>query len=172
MPTQSLNYFLNQIREPNRTGCLKFYEDYKDRIHKAAGSFIKHQAWEGGYVGHLEETMNIAKSMYESLSKIRPFPFTLPDVYLSLFWHDAEKIFKYTEPAKTFKSDKEKITFIFELMHEYNIALTDEIKNAILYVHGEGEMYSSFENVQKPLAAFVHCCDTISARIWNEHPQK
>ncbi len=57
-------------------------------------------------------------------------------------------------------------------MKEYNIVITDDIKNAIIYVHGEGEMYSSFENVQKPLAAFVHCCDTISARVWSDHPRR
>ncbi len=103
---QTLLSFISQIDEPNRAGCLRFYEEYKDRIHTAAGSFIKHQAWEGGYVGHLEETMNIAKVTYEALKDIRPITFSLSDAYLALFWHDVEKIFKYTEPKKIFTSDK------------------------------------------------------------------
>ncbi len=167
----TLEEFIDQMSEPNRDGCLRFYKDHKERITTAAGSFIKHQAWKGGYNGHLEETLNIAKVTYEALTSIRELPFSLPDAYLSLFWHDAEKIFKYTEPKKIFHSENEKFTFVLELMREYGIIITDDIKNAIIYVHGEGDMYSSFENVQRPLAAFIHCCDTISARIWSDHPK-
>ncbi len=164
--------FITAIDEKNRAGCMRFYEDYKDRINAAPGSFMKHQAWEGGYVGHLEEAMCIARAMYGSLEAIRPLPFSLPDAYLAIFWHDAEKIFKYTEPKKTFESDEKKLAFIFGLMKEYDISVTDDVRNAMLYVHGEGNMYSPFENVQRPLAAFVHCCDTISARVWPDHPKK
>ncbi len=167
----TLEEFIGQLPQPSRDGCLRFYNDYKDRIITAAGSFIKDQSWKGGYVGHIEETMNIAKVAYEGLLSIRPLPFSLADAYLSLFWHDAEKIFKYTEPNKTFHSENENFTLILELMREYGITISDDVKNAIIYVHGEGEMYSSFENVQRPLAAFIHCCDTISARIWSDFPK-
>ncbi len=116
--------------------------------------------------------MRISTVTYDALSTFRPLSFSLSDSYTSLFWHDVEKIFTYTEPKKTFTSGSQKIAFILELMKEYEINITDSIKNAILYVHGEGDMYSSFENIQKPLAAFVHCCDTISARVWSEYPKK
>ena len=169
---KSILEYIKDIDQPNQDGCLRFYNEYKERITSAAGSFIKHQAWEGGYVDHIEETMSIAEAIYEPLQSLHPVSFSLSDVYLSLFWHDAEKIFKYTEPKMSFKSEKEKISFIFELMREYGIDITEDIKNAIIYVHGEGEMYSPFENVQRPLAAFIHCCDTISARIWSDHPRQ
>jgi len=44
--------------------------------------------------------------------------------------------------------------------------------NALKYVHGEGNDYNPEVNVQGPLAAFVHCCDTFSARVWPDFPKE
>jgi hypothetical protein len=172
MEKLTLQQFIQLIDQPNQDGCLRFYADHKDRMESALGSFIKHQSVPGGYISHLEESMSIGKVVYEALLTIRPVTFSLSDVYLCLFWHDAEKIFKYTEPKMKFESEHQKFTFILGMMRDYGIIITDDIKNAILYVHGEGDMYSSFENIQKPLATFVHCCDTMSARIWSDFPKK
>jgi hypothetical protein len=50
--------------------------------------------------------------------------------------------------------------------------LTTAHKNALKYVHGEWADFNPTERIQGPLAAFVHTCDTISARIWYEYPQQ
>lgn len=56
--------------------------------------------------------------------------------------------------------------FILTQLNNYNITLNEEQYNALKYVHGEGKDYDPYKNVQLPLAAFVHCCDVMSARIW------
>lgn len=44
--------------------------------------------------------------------------------------------------------------------------------NALTYVEGEKNDYHPSKRIMNPLAAFVHCCDTISARIWFDEPKK
>jgi len=163
---------INHIDEPNRSACLKMHEDNKERFEKSPGSLIKHHAWKGGYIDHLEETMNLAYGLYNLMNKDRDLDFTLSDALLVLFLHDLEKPFRYVEPKKDFNSDKEKEEFIKDMVSEYNIDLNDNHKNALKYIHGEGEDYSREERVQKPLAAFVHVFDVISARIWFDYPKK
>lgn len=171
--TKKLEDFLDMLPEPNRSGCKRLLSDNHDRFTKSPGSKTKHQAWKGGYIHHLEETMNIAESLYETLSKTeRPLPFTLIDAVLVIFFHDLEKPFKYVEPAVIFLDDLEKASFILHKMDEYRIECTDDQYNALKYIHGEGIDYHPTERIQGPLGAFVHCCDTFSARIFFDYPKK
>lgn len=171
MQYKNLDYFLNHIDEPNRTGCLGIFNDNKERIEKSPGSLTKHQAWEGGYINHLEEAMNVAFGMFEMLNGFRPLDFTLSDALLILFLHDLEKPFRYVEPKQELDTENEKKAFVQTFIDTYNIVLTKNHENALHYIHGEGDDYSRTINVQKPLAAFVHLCDTVSARIWHEYPK-
>lgn len=50
---------------------------------------------------------------------------------------------------------------------EYDIALTPQQENALRYVEGEGDDYSSERRVMNELAAFYHMCDVASARIFH-----
>lgn len=172
MNRTTLAEFLEWIPSPNRTGCLALFHDHELRMKTAPGSSIKHQAWVGGYVDHLEEIMHIAVSLYEALSNIRPLPFTLADAILVLYLHDLEKPFKYIEPRTLFPDDESKKVFIETIMQHYAIVLTPDQHNALTYIHGEGDHHNPEKRIQGPLAAFVHCCDTISARIWFDEPKK
>lgn len=70
--------------------------DNFDRIAQAPGSSSNHQAWAGGYVDHVAETMNIGLQMFLGFTNLgRPMPFTLPDVLLVMFLHDLEKPWKH-----------------------------------------------------------------------------
>lgn len=60
------------------------------------GSKSKHQNWQGGYIQHLEEIMNIAIEMYHLLDTKRTLTFTISDCILVLFLHDLEKPWKYS----------------------------------------------------------------------------
>jgi hypothetical protein len=164
-------HYINQIPEPNRATCLKMMSDHADRFTAAPGSRHKHQAWPGGYYGHLAETMKIADHVYTGMSQIRPLPFTLQDAVLVLFLHDLEKPFKYIKPINDFHSEALKIAFVKEMIKRYGIVLSHEQQNALKYIHGEGSEHNSTTRVQGPLAAFVHSCDTMSARIWYDHPE-
>ena len=172
MIRQTFNQFLNLIEEPNRSACLQIFNDNKQRFEKSPGSLTKHQAWEGGYIDHLEEAMNVACGMFEMMNNFRPLDFSLSDALLVLFLHDLEKPFRYVEPKQELNTEKEKKAFVQSIIDEYDVELTDNHKNALQYIHGEGDDYSRTENVQKPLAAFVHLCDTVSARIWPNFPKK
>ncbi len=171
MQYKSFNHLISLIDEPNQTACLKIINDNKDRFEKASGSLAKHQAWIGGYINHLEEAMNVAINMYEMMNNFRPLDFTISDAILILFLHDLEKPFRYVEPKIELNTENEKKNFVQGIIDKYNILLNDNHKNALKYIHGEGDDYSRIENVQKPLAAFVHLCDTISARIWPDFPK-
>ncbi len=168
---KNLNHFLNLIDEPNKLACLQIFNDNKERFEIAPGSLTKHQAWPGGYINHLEEAMNIGLGMFEMMNTFRKLDFTLSDALLILFLHDLEKPFRYIEPKQEMNTEKEKKNFVQTIIDQYSIVLSDNHKNALQYIHGEGDDYSRTENVQKPLAAFVHLCDATSARIWPEYPK-
>jgi hypothetical protein len=167
-----LNMLIENIDEPNRGACKRLYEDHKERFDLAPGSFTKHQAWPGGYIDHLEETMNFGRDLFTLMNNTRKLDFSLSDILLVLFLHDLEKPFRYIEMKKEFDSDDDKEKFIEKLIAEYGFVLTETHRNALRYVHGEGEDFSRTERIQKPLAAFVHICDVTSARIWFDYPSR
>lgn len=171
----SLDELFEMIDEPNRSCCKNIYLDNKSIFDKSKGSNVKHQAWEGGYLGHITDTMNISLVLYKSLNNCRILPFSQSDSLLVLYLHDLEKPWKYagTESqkleVKSFSNPKE---FIKNKIEKYGFELTEGHWNALEYIHGEGEDYDPNKNVQLPLAAFVHSCDVISARIWHEFPKE
>lgn len=137
----------------------------QDFVRKAAGSSHNHQAWEGGYFDHVLETINIARWLYSTSP--RPMPFKLEDALLVLFLHDLEKPFK---SQMSFKSKKDRKDFRETLIQQNQIGLTDEQKNALEYVEGVPDSkYSNKDRVMNEMAAFVHCCDILSARLWHNH---
>jgi len=167
----SFTKLITLIDSTNRGSCLKLFEDNKVRFEKAPGSLLKHQAWKGGYIDHLTETMNFAISIYEITNAKRKLPFFISDVILVLFLHDLEKPFKYVEPKFDFHSDEDKEIFINKLIDEYGIILNEDQRNALKYIHGEGSDFLPDKRIQKPLAAFCHICDVFSARIWFDYPK-
>lgn len=168
---QKIITLLNQVDTSNREKCIAILNDHYDQFIKSPGSKFKHQAWEGGYLGHIVEIFSIAEKIYPSLQEIRPLPFTLGDAILVLFLHDLEKPFKYVEPKMHFSNEAEKKQFVQDMVKEYEITLTPEQENALMYVHGEGNDHNSTTRIQGPLGAFVHACDNFSARIWFDYPE-
>lgn len=159
--------FLVNYCVPYRDECIKLLEDNLYRFETAWGSSHNHQAWEGGYLDHVVEVMTIAHTLYFSLLDIRSLPFKLSDAFLVLFLHDLEKPWKKELGLKT-KAEKRK--FREDKIKEYNIILTLEQQNALLYVEGEGDDYRSDKRVMNELATFCHICDVTSARIWHDEP--
>jgi hypothetical protein len=170
----NLANLLKLIDSPNREKCQKMYNDNQKLFEYAKGSSSKHQAWKGGYIDHLEEIMNLAIMLYGTMNKLRELSFSLSDALFVLFIHDLEKPWKYSKNPNDLARVKDASSvknFIFEILKIYDIALNDEQNNAFKYIHGEGSDYDPENRVQLPLAAFVHCCDTISARIWFDEPR-
>ena len=91
----SVDHLIKKIDEPNRSVLTRLLSDNRQLFSVARGSSNNHQAWEGGYLDHVKETMNVASLMYEHLNNIRPLPFSLSDALLVMFLHDIEKPWKY-----------------------------------------------------------------------------
>ncbi len=176
---KGLQQLLQEIKDPRRDIFLKIYEDHKELFHQAKGSSYNHQTWDGGYADHIAEVLRINDITYDSLSKLRELPFSKDSAAIALFLHDIEKPFRYgigTDDRcdkwhKIFNDkskdwEKVKWDIIADLQARYGFDLTDDEINALKYTHGEGLDHQKGIRVAKPLAAHVHHCDNISARIW------
>jgi hypothetical protein len=84
-------------------------EDHWDKIKAAPGSSNNHQAWPGGYLDHVIETLNIARWLYQTCP--REFPFNLSAALEVMFLHDLEKPWKHAprqEPQCTCGHSRER----------------------------------------------------------------
>jgi hypothetical protein len=155
---RTLDSLLGMI--PEVAGKLKAFTE-SALCKDTAGSSYNHQAWKGGYLDHVVETMNIACWLYETSPRV--LPFKLEDALVVMFLHDIEKPFKgeHTWPTKEARRQFRE-TFI----QQNQVGLTEEQQNALRYVEGEYDDYSNTERKMGPLAAFCHCADVMSARLW------
>lgn len=170
----SYDELIDMIDEPNRTAAKAYYSKYQHIIDIAKGSTHKHQAWSGGFKDHIEDICNLAISQWDMMNARRPLMFSKSDAILVLMRHDDEKPFKYAgdslEKAELAQYSDYK-DFILAKSAEFGFVFSEEHLNALKYIHGEGEDYRNDVRIQSPLAAFVHCCDTMSARIWYNEPK-
>ncbi len=178
---RTLEEYLTLIEWENVQACLKMYEDDKHMYISAPGSSHNHQHWSGWYYDHIRDVCYLAEQFYGLLVSLGRRPdFSLGDVILTLFLHDLEKPVKYswTEEQKqelysfcTDENDKWWYqNFILYKAEKYGIVLSDIHLNAIKYVHGEWDDYTWNKRTQLPLAAFIHSCDTMSARMFYDYP--
>ncbi len=173
----NLDQMLAMIDEPNRTACERLVDDNRQLLQTAHGSTNNHQAWPGGWWDHITEAMNIALQLYGTFNAIRPLPFSVSDLLLTVFCHDIEKPWKYElredgqlhhRPGMEDKEDHQK--FRIAKLQEYDFELSEEHINGIKYAEGELSDYSPRQRKMGRLAAFVHVCDVLSARAWHDHP--
>jgi|SRR5271157_4454078 len=88
---------ISLIDDANRPKLLNMFHDSSERIAAARGSSNNHQAWVGGYLHHVTETMNIACQLYKALNSVRKLPFSLSEALEVMFLHDIEKPWKYSD---------------------------------------------------------------------------
>lgn len=165
------------FNDRNRHKIARFVSDHFDKLVDAWGSSHNHQAWIGGWWNHTLEVMNIAFWLHRSSP--REMPFSLSDALEVMFLHDLEKPFKYEGKLyyglnHIIDATKEnRKTFRQMLIDKYEIELTSDQDNALLYVEGVPDSaYSPGERTMEELAAFCHCCDIMSARLWHDKGQK
>lgn len=155
-------------------GLRDFYREFDAVYRDIPGSGHNHQSWPGGYRDHLAETGTIAVGLYEALSSIRPLPFTVDDALTVLLLHDVEKVKRWPgadrHPVLRLSIDGD--AFKREVISRYRIGLSDEQLNALRYVHGEPDHeHDPSRRLAGRLAAFVHTCDYLSARLWFDEPR-
>ena len=155
---------LGKLNDTRRPQILAFYRQQEDRLRVAKGSKTKHQAWEGGYIDHLMECLKISEATYAALDAVRRMPFGLGSAQVVLLFHDIEKLFAYSDGLpEGFDKD---IYLYTTLATEHGIVFREAEHNALKYVHGEVDDYDPYVRRMGPLAAFVHSCDILSARMW------
>ena len=156
--------YLNALTDERRQAILDYHSKNLNLMKRAAGSSHNHQAWEGGYLDHISECFIIADKMYHTLTQIRSLPFAFDSSLVVLYFHDIEKMYKY---AINKEIDKDQY---YNTLKTQEIIFSEQEKNALKYIHGEGADYSKNKRIMNELAAFCHCVDTISARVWYQHP--
>jgi hypothetical protein len=128
-------------------------------------------------MGQIEKVCLVYGVQAKALNNQRRLNFTLSDALFILFLHDLEKIFKmavdkHGQPVRTPLADDQRYASAIVIVKRLKIPLTEKQLNALTYVEGEKNDYHPTKRIMNPLAAFVHCCDTISARIWFDEPKK
>ena len=173
-PYYSVEHLLELCRPWNREAFQRFVRENQDRIIERPGSSHNHQCWAGGYADHVTETMNIAFWLYSTSP--RPLPFALADALEVMFLHDLEKPFKEGKALRdprtgilyeATKAHRKQLRA--ELIKHYGIVILSEQENALRYVEGVPDSeYTPGERTMNELAAFCHCCDILSARLWHD----
>jgi len=167
----SIKQAIMTLDEHNREACTRLYDAIRFQYRQSPGSSGNHQAWYGGYLDHVSEMINIGMVMYYALNEKRKLPFTHVDIILVALLHDIEKPWRFCSDEELAKGSKaDRAQFRDQIIAQYNIRLTNEQRNAIKYVEGEGPDYTNGQRIMGPLAAFCHAADTLSARMWHDRP--
>jgi hypothetical protein len=169
---------LLQMIQPatTRTGLYDIYHKLYGLFVKSQGSVHNHQAWEGGYIDHITDAMNIGRLLFTAMNDKRKLPFTIPDVLVVLFLHDLEKLFPdRIETVMKVNSDNRPAAKdlvraqLFDELGIYHI-INELHLGALKCVEGEKDNYTNERRTMTPLAAFCHMCDIASARLWFDRP--
>lgn len=174
-----LEALLALVDDPARTVCQRIVTDHRERFEQAPGSRHNHQAWPGGYIDHVVDGMNYARHLYAFDTALgRPMPFALSDALLVFFLHDLEKPWRILARAdgtltngEGFDTKAHFKAFREKKLTEYGLKLTPVQANALTYVEGEGDAYSSSARIMNELAAFCHKVDIWSARQCYDYPK-
>jgi len=174
---RGLEDVITMVETPNREGVRKLYTVNAQLFSQARGSTRKHQAWPGGYLDHVVDACNVGLVLYNGLAGCRPLPFSRSDVMLVMLLHDVEKPWKYIQEggewvrSEALRERKDAWALQLAKITEYGIVLDERQLNALKYVEGENDDYSSKGRVMNELAALCHCADIVSARLWYEYPK-
>lgn len=165
-------YHIHRLLKYTGNNCdklMKILDDHQPKMQRAKGSMHNHQAWEGGYLQHVSDCIRIARIIYSSA--LWPIPFEFKSVVLVLFLHDIEKPFMQyrmaNNPLMQEWTKTERLMYRTILIRHYDIELTAEEQNALMFVEGEGMAYNNKERKMNELAALCHAADVLSARLWH-----
>ena len=94
--------YFELVDSAHREGLIKFYTLTEPLFFTASGSRRKHHAWVGGYAAHLLEMLWLARLQYPAACAVFGESFaknvSLSDVILTIYFHDVDKMFKYSYP--------------------------------------------------------------------------
>jgi hypothetical protein len=155
----------------NAPKLQRILQEHSGIFQRAKGSQHNHQAWEGGYLQHVVDTMSIARILLNAMPKQWPVPFAWGSVVLVLFLHDIEKPFMQArmaeDPEMPVWNKDQRTIFRNDTIEHYDLTLSTEEYLALKFVEGEGAHYSASERRMNELGALCHAADILSARLWH-----
>jgi hypothetical protein len=172
----TLEQLIDMIEEPYGGACKRFWSAHQERLENSPGASSNHHTWQGGYHDHIRDAMNTGVLIYNMFSIHRSLIFSLSDLLLCVFWHDAEKPWKYMEgtdgePPVKFCTKEQRHDFRLDMAERYGIMFTEQHEKGIRYAEGVPDSeYTSGYRTMTELAAMVHMCDCWSARGWYGYP--
>lgn len=171
---RSLDEVLGSLTTAPGQRVRALYTQLASEIARAPGSKAAHQAWPGGCVGHVLDTINIGLAMYDTLRRTgRSVDFTEEDVVIVLLLHDVEKPARYLGLHRSAQGEKgDRAHYRQYLLAHYGIVLSEPQQNAVRYCEGEGNDYRPGHRVMNGLAALCHAADVLSARLWHDYPRR
>lgn len=155
--------YLSDLPGVRGENVRKFHAAHLDRFNTAKGSSGNHQDWHGGYRDHLTQVMGFGRLWASAFIDMPNAEFTpkFDSFVIAAYFHDIEKLFKYSHPSVVIDKD----VFIRETLPEkWEFILSEQELLAIRHAHGEGDDYRKGERVMKPLGAWLHAADILSAR--------
>jgi hypothetical protein len=177
---QSIDWFLMQL--PGDTGdkFRRLFTENKELLGRAQGSSYNHQAWKGGFIDHITEVLNIGLQIYHVLGLSRPLPFPFSDFIVAAIVHDLEKPWIHSGDQDSIpegmiavsSSKMKRHGRRMSTVQNYDIVLSEAQLNAVYYAEGEHDDYTPRKRMMNELAAFMHACDILSARMWYDRPSK
>lgn len=167
---QTLPQLIKFLAPSDRAAANKLLAENATLLQKAPGSSHNHQNWPGGWWHHTEETMNIGRVLFGVLNDLRPLPFACADLLVCLLLHDLEKPWRWRDGTETLKTKQDRHDFRLRMAQQYGFAITQARLNGIKYAEGELNDYRADARIMNELAALVHTCDILSARLWYDRP--
>jgi hypothetical protein len=170
-----LHDIVGLVEPPNRNPIIDAHVDNAEIMAPTPGSRKKHQAWYGGYLDHAVYAANYALMTHEMEKGLG---FNLghneSDIALVMLLHDFGKIVKYRRLGDGWdyveNPDEAEHKFFEGAMQRYGFQLTDNHRNALEFVHGEGSKYTPKGRLMEPLAVACHQADIWNARSTPSHP--
>jgi hypothetical protein len=164
----NIDKYLGELDSESSDKMRFIWNDLLQNHFDTKGSSGNHQNYFGGYFYHIHDVLRNGMMLYDNLSDQGDLPFTKSDVFLTIFFHDIEKICKYSENNTIDCANLSNSEIRQKMYSKYDVDLPIHILEAIKYIHGEGKYYTKGKRVMSPLSALCHCADIISARIFFE----
>ncbi len=163
--------YIHSVDESRRRPLFDYHNAHLSLFNNARGSGGYHQNWPGGYRDHLEQAFAlgtlILDEAFSYTDRLHEYDQTLSSLILVLYYHDIEKMFKYsTGLPEGFDKDVYLETI---LPVKHLLVLTAEELSAIKFIHGESDDLYQRGARMGGLAAIAHAADIVSARFLKDY---
>ena len=171
----NLHQIIQLVNQPTRDAIIDAYIQNAELIAQTPGARIKHQAWDGGYLDHVVYSINYGIALHNFHKELGFRPgHNEGDIAVVMLLHDFGKVVRYRKCGDGWgyveNPDQAEHDFFDSILESHDFQLTDNQKNALEFVHGEGSKYTPKGRLMLPLATVCHQADVWNARFSPDNP--